>query len=260
SRQQAKFEVELQQALLQDQFELYYQPQYDLSKRQVVAVEAVLCWNHPLRGALHSDSFTSLTEHSGLTVPVGLMTIRKAALQAVTWQKATIYFGRIAISLTEAQLSQPSLIADLQTILQETKCSREWLEFKIEEMTFKNFNPIIFENLINFSKMGISLTIDKFGEDRPLFRLFELLTIDKFKISKHLSEGVYVDFVNRAIQDGVFALTRSLGVTVVSDSLGNNTDGAPAISDKLDPAGQQLHSKAMKASEITFYLHCNKRK
>ncbi len=260
SRQQVKFEDELKQALAEEQFELYYQPQYDLNKRQVIAVEAVLCWNHPQRGPLHSDNFTSIAEHSGLAVSIGLMMIRKAALQAVTWQKAEINFGRIAISLTEVQLSQLSLIADLQTILLETKCLRECLEFAVEEMTLKNYNPVIYENLVNLSKMGIALTIDKFGEERPLFRLFEHLTIDKFKLSQHVSEGVYVDFVNRAIQDGVFLMARSLGLTVVSDSLGNNTGGVPAVADKFSPVGQDLQSKAMKASEVTFYLRCNKRK
>lgn len=251
SRQQVKFTEALKQALVQDQFELYYQPQYDLSKRKIVALEALLCWNHPQRGVLHSDSFISLAEHYGLAVPIGLIMIRKAALQAVTWQKAAINFERIAINLTDEQLSQFSLIGDLQTILLETKCSSEWLEFEIDEVIFKNDNPTVYENLINLSKMGIALTVDKFGADRPLFRIFERLTIDKFKILPHFTEKGDLDFVNRALQDGLLVLSRSLGVTVVSDSIANNTDGA---------AGQQLHSKAMKASEIAFYLRCHKRK
>jgi len=268
SRQQAKFTEALKQALAQDQFELYYQPQYDLRKRQIVALEALLCWNHPQRGTLHSDSFISLAEHYGLAVPIGLIMIRKAALQAVIWQKADINFGRIAINLTDEQLSQFSFIGDLQTILLETKCSREWLEFEIDEVIFKSVNPTVYENLINLSKMGIALTVDKFGEDRPLFRLFEQLTIDKFKISPHFTEEKDADFVNSALQDGLLVLSRSLGVTVVSNSLANNNDGEPAIpnkiadkiSDKCEPAGQQSCSKAMKASEITFYLRCHKRK
>ncbi|PKH03853.1 diguanylate cyclase [Psychromonas sp. MB-3u-54] len=264
SRQQVKFTEALKKALAQDQFELYYQPQYDLSKRQIVALEALLCWNHPQRGALNSDSFISLAEHYDLAVPIGLIMIRKAALQAVTWQKAAINFGRIAINLTDVQLSHFSFIGDLQTILLETKCSIEWLEFGIDEVIFKSDNPTVYENLINLSKMGIALTVDKFGADRPLFRLFDQLTIDKFKISPHSTEERHVDFVNRAQQDGLLVLSRSLGVTVVSDSLANSMDGEPAIpnkrSNKFEPVGQQLHSKAMKASEITFYLRCHKRK
>ncbi|MFT7053309.1 MAG: diguanylate cyclase (GGDEF)-like protein/PAS domain S-box-containing protein [Psychromonas sp.] len=264
SRQQVKFTEALKHALAQDQFELYYQPQYDLRKQQIVALEALLCWNHPQRGALHSDSFLSLAEHDGLAVPIGLIMIRKAALQAVTWQKAGINFGRIAINLMDVQLSQCSLIGDLQTILLETKCSRDWLEFEIDEVVFKSDNPSVYENLINLSKMGIALTVDKFGADRPLFRLFEQLTIDKFKMSPHFTDEGKVDFVNRALQDGLLVLSRSLGVTVVSDSLANNTDGEPAIPNKMpnkfESAGQPLHSKAMKASEITFYLRCHKRK
>ncbi|WP_372881194.1 PAS domain S-box protein [Psychromonas sp.] len=260
SRQQVKFENELKQALTQEQFELYYQPQYDLSKRQVIAVEAVLYWNHPQRGTLHSDSFSSLAEHSGLAWPIALMMIRQAAIQAVTWQCSAIKFGRITISLTAGQLSQLSLIAELQTILMETKCSREWLEFQFDEGIIQYDNQNVYENLINLSKMGIALTVDKFGEDRPLLSLFEQLSIDKFKVSQHVTEGVSADFVSQAVQDGLLVMARSLGITLVSDSLGNKTGGEPALSNTFSCVGQQLRSKAMKASEATFYLRCNKRK
>jgi len=260
SRQQTRFEKELKQALLSDQFELYYQPQYDLNKRQVIAVEALLYWNHPQRGSLHSDRFSSLAEHSGLAVPIGLQMIRKAATQAVAWQKAEINFARIAINLTELQLSQLSLIADLQSILQETTCSRRSLEFEIDELIFKNDSAVIHENLLNLSKMGIALTIDKFAEERALFKLFERLKIDKFKLSNYFTEGVYADFINRAIQDGLLVMISSLGLTAVSDSLGNMTDGVSSISNKFSAEGNLRPNKAMKASEITFYLRCNKRK
>jgi diguanylate cyclase (GGDEF)-like protein/PAS domain S-box-containing protein len=257
SRQQVKLEEELQQALQQDQFELYYQPQYDLNKLQPVAVEAVLCWNHPQRGTLYPDSFLSLAENNGLLVDIGLQMLRKAAMQAVTWQNSGINFGRIAIKLSLAQLSKSNFIAELQTILLETKCSRRWLEFEIDEVVFETVCPTVRGNLLNIKKLGIALTINNFGEERAVYQLLEQLGIEKLKMAKLYIEETYSHSVSNAIREAMLALTRSLGIDVVADSLGSMRKEAYSTS---DAAKGWLQNKAMKASEATFYLRCHKRK
>lgn len=255
SRQQVKLEEQLQQALQLEQFELYYQPQYDLNKRQVVAVEAVPRWNHPQRGLLHPENFLSLAENNGLLAAIGLQMLRKAAMQAVIWANSAINFGRIAINLSQAQLFQINFVADLQTILLETKCSSQWLEFTVDERTFESLSPIIRENLLHISKMGFALTIDNFAEQRVVFQLIEQLKIEKLKLSKHLKVGEHASLVNSGIQEAMLALTRSLGIDLVADSLGD-------MAEQSDPPASERggQNKAMKAAEATFYLRCNKRK
>ena len=260
SRQQVKLEEELAQAVLQEQFELYYQPQYDLNKQQPVAVEGVLRWNHPQRGILYPESFLSLVENNGLLVDIGLQMLRKAAMQAVAWQSSGINFGRIAIKLAPVQLSKIDFIADLQTIFLETKCSSQWLEFEIDEVVFETVCPTVRGNLLNISKLGIALTIDNFGEERAFLQLFEQLKIEKLKISKQYTEGVYSHFVGKGIQEAILGLTRSLGIDMVAESLGSAREESCSNPDKFDAGKGWLQNKAMKASEATFYLRCHKRK
>jgi EAL domain-containing protein (putative c-di-GMP-specific phosphodiesterase class I) len=170
--------------------------------------------------------------------------IRKAARQAAIWQKAAVNFGRVVINLSEYQLSEISLIADLQTILLETKCTSQWLEFEIDESVFRSDDPVVYQNLENIAKIGGALTVANFAEDRPILYLFEQLRIEKFKMSKSYTELPANGFVGSAMKDAMFTLARSLGIDVVAGSLGNDL----LSSDKV-----------MKASAATFYLRCNKR-
>lgn len=260
ARRQTKQQETLSQALHLDQFELYYQPQYDLSKQQIVAVEGFPCWHHPEQGTLLPDHFLISVEKSGLLVPLGLKLLRKAAQQAATWHQSAINFGRVAIDIEVEQLSQASFIADLQTILKETGCSSQWLEFQIKEAVFESDSMVIHENLLNISKLGIALTLDDFAANNPLFYLFEQLQIEKIKISKNHTQGGSGPLIAAAVTQSVTLFANLLGIDVVSKGTENAwQDKCPTSA--LRGMGQaNLQGKPMKALEATFYLRCNKRK
>ena len=259
-RQQVKLEEELKLALQENQFELYYQPQYDLNKLQPVAMEGVLLWHHPQQGILYPECFLSLAESSGLLVDIGLQMLAQAARQAASWQNTGIKFGRIAIKLSPVQLSQVRFIADLQTILLESKCSSQYLEFAIDEDVFESLCPTVRDNIVHISKLGIALTVDNFGEQRAFLQLLEQLKIEKLKISQHYTQGRYSHLAGQGVQEAMFALARALGLDVVAESLGNRIEESPVNANHAGSGKGWLNNKAMKASEATFYLRCHKRK
>jgi diguanylate cyclase (GGDEF)-like protein/PAS domain S-box-containing protein len=260
SKQQFELEKELKQAIQQEQLELYYQPQYDLNKRRVVAVEALLYWNHPQEGVLHPNSFLTLAENSGLAVPIFMKMLRIAAGQAVNWEKSGVNFGRISLSLSFKQLEYVHFIAELQTILLETQCAKQWLEFEVDEKIFSTFSPTVHENLMNISKMGIALTVGNFGDNRAFLRLFEHLKLEKIKFSKQYSQGDYASLFGSRLFESMLAMANALGLDAVDDSYGD-VNQKPVVACKVsEPEGRWLERKAMKASETTFYLRCNKRK
>ncbi len=260
SKQQLDFEGELQQGLLLDQFELYYQPQYDLNKRQVVALESLLRWNHPKHGVLLPERFLMLAEERGMLVPIGLKMIRTAADQAVIWQKQNINFGRITINLSRIQLEQISFISDLQVILKESKCTSRCLEFEINEKIFNSDNYVVHENLINISKLGFALTVDNFGADISLIPLIEKLQIEKLKISKDYTKTMPGGIVAEAMIKSIMTLSHCLGIDLVSEGLDDVQQACFSSEPLIDTVQGNLQVKPMKANEATFYLRCNKRK
>ncbi|WP_019615886.1 sensor domain-containing protein [Psychromonas ossibalaenae] len=260
SSQQLQLELELKNALEVDQFELYYQPQYDLNKRQISAVGAQLRWNHPQQGLLFPEQFLILAQESGLLIPLDLKMLRKAAEQAVVWQKSAVNFGRIAVNISKAQLSQNCFIADLHSILKETNCSGRWLEFEVDKSILRHSSVEIQSNLLNLGKMGIALTITNFGIASTVLDLINLLGVEKLKVSKHYVSNSSGALVNEALSNSVNVFARTLGISVVGDTVENAPQEVFSASQHSASAQVNAQVKAMKSTEMTFYLRCNKRK
>lgn len=258
SSHQLQLEAELKLALQEDQFEIYYQPQYDLNKKIIIGIESLLRWNHPQNGLVFPERFISLAEESGLIVSLGLKVIEKVAQQTVRWKKANIYFGRVAINLSLRQLEQISLIADIQTIIKNTGCSTSDIEFEILEKTFTSDNNTVYDNLFNIKKLGIAITISGFGSDRPIFHFVEPLGIEKFKIAEDYAQHVPGRIVGNAMIKSLLVLARELGVDVVGEV--QNRCEQEFIDGGLMAVRQGASVQPMRASEATFYLRCHKKK
>ncbi|WP_238596732.1 EAL domain-containing protein [Psychromonas sp. psych-6C06] len=259
SSNQMQLETELKIALTEDQFELYYQPQYDLNKKLIVGMESLLRWNHPTNGQLAPDRFLSIAEESGLLIDIGLTMLKKAALQTVSWKASNIFFGRIAVKLSLSQLEQISLIGDIQTIIKDTQCDVKDLEFEVNESTFAGSNYIVHENLLNIRKLGIAITVDGFGADIPVFHFIEPLNIEKFKIAGNYIQHIPGRLVGQAMIKSVLVLARELGVDVVGEII-NNSEQEAFLHEHQISATQDYQSHPMKVSEATFYLRCHKKK
>jgi len=253
--------TELKLGLLSGQFDLYYQPQYDLNKRQIVALEGLMRWHHPKRGLLLPERFLSVAEENHLLVPIGWEMIRKAALQAVAWDKAEIKFGRIAINLLIIQLSQINFIAQLQKILKETGCSTGKLELFVDKSTLQHASADIQSNLENAHKMGITLTVTNFGIAANVIDLINRLGVTNLKISDPQINSGSGALMDAAQLKSVNVFARSLGLGVVSDALDNGEPAGFSASHRFD-VGQAnfVQKKAMSPAEATFYLRCNKHK
>ena len=252
SAHQIELENEFKLALEDDQFDVYYQPQYDLTSRQIVAVECLMRWNHPEKGLLPPNRFLMLAEQSGLLFKLGAQLFRKAALQATEWHNSGINFGRISFDLSKFELSQISLIGIIQKVMLETGCRASWLEFSIEEHLFSSEIDTIQDNLKNLSRLGISLTVDGFGADRSVLYSIGKLNIDKFKISKHFIQGVPGYLAGEAMSKSIFVLAKTLGIDVV----GEERQDIPLSPTEVG----SFPKEPMKGAEATFYLRCHKRK
>jgi len=204
--------------------------------------------------------FLSLAEESGLLVPIGLKMIRKAALQAVAWEKKSIKFSRIAINLSKIQLSQISFIADILTILKETNCQSQWLEFEVEvdETMFSSDSTVIYDNLSNLGKLGFSLTIEGLGIDRCILDSIDDLPIAKLKIPQYFIQKVPGHRADEGIIKSMFVLAYHLGIEVVGVGIENTQQEAFLNLHHINLGQGNFRSKAMTVAETTFYLRCNK--
>lgn len=260
SAHQIELENELKRGVEEDQFEIYYLPQYDLNKRKIIAVECVLRWNHPQQGILSPSRFLMLAEQSGLLIELGMATFIKAATQAALWHGSGTNFGRIAINLSKLELSQISLIGSIQKVLLDTGCKASWFEFEIEESLFSSGLSTVQDNLLSLSRLGVSLTVDGFGAERSVLYSIDKLNIEKFKVSKHFIQGVPGYLAGEAMLKSLFVLASSLGIDVVGNSIENDHQGNSVCDKKLGNEKSNGPIEVMTATEATFYLRCYKRR
>lgn len=260
SAHQIELENELKIGIEKDQFEICYLPQYDLNKRKIIAVECVLRWNHPQHGILSPSRFLMLAEQSGLLIDLGMATFIKAAKQAAQWHHTGTNFGRIAINLSKLELSQISLIGSIQKVLLDSGCKANWFEFEIEESLFSSGLSTVQDNLLNLSRLGISLTVDGFGAERSVLYSIDKLNIEKFKISKHFIQGVPGYLAGEAMLKSLFVLASALGIDVVGNSIENEHQESSVCDKKLSNDKNTGPKEVMTATEATFYLRCYKRR
>ena len=153
---------ELHRALEQNEFRLFYQPQYDLASGRIVGVEALLRWLHPHRGLVPPGDFIGLAERSALIVPIGKWVLHEACRQARRWLDEGFEFGRVSVNVSARQCFTDHFLSDLTTILSETALPAEYLQLELLESMAMNTREEIGILLRELATRGISLAIDDF--------------------------------------------------------------------------------------------------
>lgn len=155
-------EQELKSALEQKQFDLVYQPIFDLTNGQIVGLESLLRWNHPSHGKLVPQQFLQVAEESGIIVLIGHWILREVLTRAVEWHKAKLT-EFISVNMSRRQLLQADLLPTIQAVLGEVGCSPERLLLEVPENLTGSDLPQVRETLAGLQKMGVRLAVDNFG-------------------------------------------------------------------------------------------------
>ncbi|SIT50544.1 Diguanylate cyclase/phosphodiesterase with PAS/PAC sensor(S) [Paraburkholderia piptadeniae] len=210
---------ELHRALDQNEFCLYYQPQYDLSNGRVVGVEALLRWRHPHRGLVPPGEFIGIAEQSTLIVPLGRWVLREACRQARAWLDAGIEFGRIAVNLSARQCLTDEFLGDLSAILSETALPPERLQLELIESMAMNTREEIGTLLRELVARRVSLAIDDFGTGYSSLAYLKDLPVDTLKIDRSFLGSSDAQNPDRAIIRAVVVMGRALGLDVVMEGV-----------------------------------------
>ncbi|MCE0556177.1 MULTISPECIES: GGDEF domain-containing phosphodiesterase [unclassified Motilimonas] len=258
AQRQFTLENELRFALRRNEFELYYQPQLDLKKNKVVAVEGLIRWNHPTSGIIEPLSFLSVAKESELMANIDLWVIQQACLQAAEWEEQGIHFGRVAVNLSLCVLMQADLMSNVLSYLKDTGCAAHLLEFEVQEDVLSDDSAVVRANLINMSKLGVRLAIDDFGTGRSSLNNMKRVHVDKIKIAQDFIRHAHVDPIEKAIIKSIVSLGDNLGIDVVAE--GTETDmQVEYVSDLGCHLVQGFHvSKPMRKAKAAFFLRCRR--
>jgi EAL domain-containing protein (putative c-di-GMP-specific phosphodiesterase class I) len=214
-------QADLRQALDQDQFVLYYQPEVDLATRQIVGLEALIRWIHPERGLIPPMDFIPLAEESGLILPIGDWVLAQACNQIQQWCLEDISHVslRVGVNLSARQFSREGLADHVEALLVQAGISSRQLGLEMTESSLIPNVRIAMEVLGSLRRLGVSLLMDDFGTGySSLNNLhsfpFDVLKIDRSFVSR-MTEGDQPLQIVRTIIE----LARVMGMDVVAEGI-----------------------------------------
>ncbi len=210
---------ELHRALEQNEFRLFYQPQYDLASGRIVGVEALLRWLHPRRGLVAPGEFIGLAERSALIVPIGRWVLQEACRQARRWLDEGFEFGRVSVNVSARQCFTDHFLSDLTTILSETALPTKCLQLELLESMAMNTREEIGILLRELAIRGISLAIDDFGTGYSSLVYLKDLPVDTLKIDRSFLTDCGTGSTDDAIVRAIVAMGRALGLHVVMEGV-----------------------------------------
>ncbi|CAM8649068.1 COG5001 Predicted signal transduction protein containing a membrane domain, an EAL and a GGDEF domain [Comamonadaceae bacterium] len=214
-----ELEQELAYAIDHNQLVLHYQPQVDASGCQLVAVEALVRWQHPTRGLLYPAQFIGLAEESGQIAEMGVWTLREACRQLADWTARGIMVGNMAVNVSALEFRDHRLLDSLQAALEASGVPPQRLEIEITESVLMAETETSQRIIERLRQIGVGIAIDDFGTGYSSLAYLKRLRPHQLKIDRSFVNDTETDSDSRAIVKGVIGLANALGLNVVAEGV-----------------------------------------
>jgi diguanylate cyclase (GGDEF)-like protein len=208
-------EHELRLALGREEFEVVYQPQYDLATEKQCGSEALVRWQHPVHGKIAPGHFISVAEDTGLIVPLGEWVLRRACTDAVKWPEPLI----VAVNLSPAQFRDGDIAETVAEVLKETALPPQRLELEITESLLINDTEEVLGKLNRLRQLGVAIAMDDFGTGYSSLSYLARFPFPKIKIDRQFIRNMTRDPAMRAIVKTIIALGKSLDVIITAEGV-----------------------------------------
>jgi diguanylate cyclase (GGDEF)-like protein len=249
-----KLTSNLYHALEKHELRVYYQPQISLETGRIVAVEALLRWQHPELGIIPPKVIIPLAEQTGLINPIGEWVLRTACSQNKSWQDMGLPPIRIAINISATQFRNPRLISQMKKLIKETELKPRYLELELTENIAINKSSYIVSVLNGLKKLGMYISIDDFGTEYSSLSRLKLLPMDQIKIDKQFIDGVAENEKDQAIVNTIIRLAKNLGLSVIAEGAETEAQINFLKDQKCDTVQGFFYHKPMPAAEMETIL------
>ncbi|EJZ23035.1 EAL domain-containing protein [Rhizobium sp. Pop5] len=208
-------EADLRAAVENEEFELHYQPLYDLSLRRICGFEALIRWNHPIRGRVPPMDFIPLAEEVGLIVDIGRWVLHRACNDAALWPENI----KVAVNVSAIQFSGSDLLQDVSEALAAALLTPSRLELEITESVLMENLDEVLPILHALKERGIRISMDDFGTGYSSLSYLSSFPFDKIKIDKSFVNDVVDNKEAHAIMHAIILLGDALGMRVTVEGV-----------------------------------------
>ena len=251
-------ESSLRVALKEDQFVVYFQPQYHIQTEKIVGMEALVRWMHPTLGLVPPIKFIPLAEESDLIIDIDRIVMKKAMAQFALWYKKGYNPGVLSLNLAMKQLNTDDFHQQLLTTMQSLKFKAEWLELEVTEGQIMSNPELSIEKLNNIHDMGIEVAIDDFGTGYSSLAYLKKLPLDKLKIDRSFVKDIPEDEDDMAIAKAIIALGKSLNLKLIAEGVETQEQRDFLKNEECDLIQGYFYSKPLPADELEELLKLTK--
>ncbi|SDJ75196.1 MULTISPECIES: bifunctional diguanylate cyclase/phosphodiesterase [Bradyrhizobium] len=252
ARAQARriLELDLRAALQRHEFEVYYQPIRDVASDEVVAFEALVRWNHSLRGLISPVNFIPLAEETGLIVQLGDWVLRQACMDATGWPDNV----DVAVNLSPVQFKNPNLVSSVKAALRASGLPAHRLELEITESVLLQNSAATLAVLHELRGFGVRISLDDFGTGYSSLSYLRSFPFDKIKIDRSFVNELTTRDDSMAIVRAVTSLGKSLGIVTTAEGVETEAQFELLRREGCTQAQGYLFSQPRPAAEVNTML------
>jgi len=210
-------ELDLRKALANEEFELFYQPLINIKSGKIATCEALLRWNHPVRGTVSPIDIIPIAEDMGLIVDLGRWILRKACMECMKWPEAV----SVAVNFSPQQFHQRDVLSEVRYALEVSGLPAQRLEIEITESSLLRNTQLTHDVLSQLRSLGVRISLDDFGTGYSSLSYLHNFPLQKVKIDRSFLEGIDTDRPLTLLR-GVARLSADLGMSVVVEGIETN--------------------------------------
>ncbi len=254
-----QLEVELREAIEQQQFGLHYQPRVDLQSGCMVGAEALIRWHHPSEGLASPLRFIPLAEETGLIVNLGAWAINEVCRQQAAWLAEGLPVVPVAVNLSSVQFAKSDLLDTIRSALDAQQLAPALLELELTESAMMLNPSAASETLCALRGLGCSLALDDFGTGYSSLAHLKHFPFDAVKIDRGFVTNITSNREDAAIATAIIAMAHQMQLLVIAEGVENASQLAFLRSRGCDQIQGYLFSAAVPADTFADFLRVDKR-
>ena len=246
AQERRQVENDLRGAIERGEFELHFQPLFDLEKARIGSFEALIRWNHPTRGLVSPLDFIPIAEDTGLIVPIGAWAMREACRHAVSWPEHV----RVAVNVSSVQFHRPGLSETILSALAASGLAPGRLEMEITESIFLEGSEATLVLLHSLRSLGIRIALDDFGTGYSSLSYLQSFPFDKIKIDRSFIQALLTRPGASAVVRAITDLARALGMETTAEGVEESSQLEELQTHGCSSVQGFLLSRPIRAGEI----------
>ena len=258
-RDRNELEQDLHNALERNEFFLVYQPKVLNSTGEIVGVEALVRWLHPLRGVILPGDFIQIAEANGLIIEIGAWVLRTAVAQAKSWMEDGIPPLNMAVNLSAVQFRDAHLVELVSSTIHESGMDPSFLEFEITESTVMDDASNTVRILDSLNALGVKISLDDFGTGYSSLAYLKRFPLDTIKIDMSFIHDIMIDNSDAAIVRAVINMSQALEMTVIAEGVETREQLAYLTDNHCDQVQGFYFGKPVKSKDFPALIKNHKK-